>query len=78
MTADGAAVAVIDALDRAAIPFMVVGSLASDFHGIPHATRDIDDTGDRFLLPAGPKTDSSVANTPLTVVVNWMAGLVKK
>lgn len=42
MTADEAAVAVIDALDRARIPFMIVGSLASNFHGIPRATRDAD------------------------------------
>lgn len=42
MTADEAAVAVIDALDRAGIPFMIVGSLASNFHGIPRATRDAD------------------------------------
>lgn len=42
MTADEAAVAVIDALDHAAIPFMIVGSLASNFHGIPRATRDAD------------------------------------
>lgn len=42
MTADEAAIAVIDALDRAAIPFMIVGSLASNFHGIPRATRDAD------------------------------------
>ena len=42
MTADEAAVAVIEALDRARIPFMIVGSLASNFHGIPRATRDAD------------------------------------
>jgi hypothetical protein len=42
MTADEAAVAVIDALDRADIAFMIVGSLASNFHGIPRATRDAD------------------------------------
>lgn len=42
MTADDAAVAVIAALDRARIPFMIVGSLASNFHGIPRATRDAD------------------------------------
>jgi hypothetical protein len=42
VTADEAAVAVIDGLDRAGIPFMIVGSLASNFHGIPRATRDAD------------------------------------
>lgn len=40
MTADEAAVAVVDALDRAGIPFMIVGSIASNFHGIPRSTRD--------------------------------------
>ena len=33
---------IISALDRANIPFMVVGSLASSFHGDPRATRDAD------------------------------------
>ena len=32
--------AVLDALEAVAIPYMIVGSLASNFHGIPrrHAT----------------------------------------
>lgn len=42
MTADQAVVAVIDALDAARIPYMIVGSLASNFHGIPRSTRDAD------------------------------------
>jgi hypothetical protein len=42
VTADEAVVAVIDALERAAIPYMVVGSLASNLHGIPRSTRDAD------------------------------------
>jgi hypothetical protein len=42
MTADEAVLAVIDALEAAGIPFMVVGSLASNFHGIPRSTRDAD------------------------------------
>lgn len=56
MTADEAAVAVIDALDRAAIPFMIVESLASNFHGIPRATRDAD-----FLIQIGPASISDLA-----------------
>lgn len=56
MTADEAAVAVIDALDRVAIPFMVVGSLASNFHGIPRATRDAD-----FLIQIGSSSMSALA-----------------
>lgn len=42
MTADEAVVAVLEALDAAGIPFMIVGSLASNFHGIPRSTRDAD------------------------------------
>lgn len=42
MTADEAVVAVLDALQTVTIPYMVVGSLASNFHGIPRATRDAD------------------------------------
>ena len=42
MTADDAVVAVFAALDAADIPNMLVGSLASNFHGIPRSTRDAD------------------------------------
>lgn len=42
MTADEAVVAVIDALQQADICYMVVGSLASNLHGIPRSTRDAD------------------------------------
>ena len=56
MTADEAAVAVIDVLDHAAIPFMIVGSLASNFHGIPRATRDAD-----FLIRLGSASISDLA-----------------
>ena len=56
MTADEAAVAVIDALDHAAIRFMIVGSLASNFHGIPRATRDAD-----FLIQLGSVSISDLA-----------------
>lgn len=42
MTPDEAVVAVFAALDAAAIPYMIVGSLASNFHGIPRSTRDAD------------------------------------
>ena len=58
MTADEAAVAVIAALDRARIPFMIVGSLASNFHGIPRATRDAD-----FLIQVEPASMSALAAT---------------
>lgn len=42
MTADEAVVAVVAALEAAGVPFMVVGSLASNFHGIPRSTQDAD------------------------------------
>lgn len=42
MTPDEAVVTVLAALDAAAIPYMIVGSLASNFHGIPRSTRDAD------------------------------------
>lgn len=42
MTSDEALVAVIDALDHLGLPYMLTGSLASNFHGIPRSTRDAD------------------------------------
>lgn len=33
---------VVAALERARIPFMLTGSFASSFHGVPRATQDID------------------------------------
>lgn len=33
---------VVRALERAEIPFMLTGSFASSFHGVPRATQDID------------------------------------
>ncbi len=42
MTADEAVVAVLEALETARVPYMIVGSLASNFHGIPRSTRDAD------------------------------------
>ncbi len=33
---------VVERLDRAGIPFMVTGSLASSYHGEPRSTRDVD------------------------------------
>lgn len=50
MTADEAVVSVLDALDAVGIPYMIVGSLASNFHGIPRSTRDADFVVD---LPVG-------------------------
>jgi len=49
VTADEAVVAVLDALQAAGVPYMIVGSLASNFHGIPRSTRDAD-----FVVEAPP------------------------
>ena len=50
MTADDAVAAVLDAFEASEVPYMVVGSLASNFHGIPRSTRDADFVVD---LPPG-------------------------
>lgn len=42
MTAEEAALAVVDALERTGIPYMVVGSLASNLYGTPRSTQDVD------------------------------------
>ena len=42
MTADQALVAVIRALEHIGGPYVLVGSLATNFHGIPRSTRDAD------------------------------------
>ena len=42
MNADEAVVAVIEALEMAGVDYMVVGSISSNFYGIPRATKDAD------------------------------------
>jgi hypothetical protein len=42
MTSEEVIVAVIDALWAVDVPFMVVGSMATNFYGIPRSTRDAD------------------------------------
>jgi hypothetical protein len=49
VTADEAVIAVLDAFETAALPYMIVGPLASNFHGIPRSTRDAD-----FVIEAPP------------------------
>ena len=51
---------VVDALEAAAIPYMLVGSFASTWHGAPRTTQDIDividptpDGLDRLLADLG-------------------------
>lgn len=51
MTSDEAVLAAIDALERVAVPYMVVGSLSSNLYGIPRSTKDAD-----FVLQTGPDT----------------------
>lgn len=48
MTSEDLVVAVFDALAALDVPFMVSGSLASNFHGVPRATRDADLVGERL------------------------------
>jgi hypothetical protein len=42
VTPDDAVVTVLAAFDATGIPYMIVGSLASNFHGVPRSTRDAD------------------------------------
>jgi hypothetical protein len=42
MTSDEATAAVIDALESLAIPYMVVGSLSSNYYGVARSTHDAD------------------------------------
>jgi hypothetical protein len=42
VTGDDVIGAVLDALQAVRIPFMIVGSLATNFHGVPRSTRDAD------------------------------------
>jgi len=53
VTGDEATSAVIIALNAAGIPYMLVGSLSSNFWGIPRSTQDADfvlDPGSRSLV----------------------------
>ena len=42
MTSEDLVVLVFDALSALHVPFMVSGSLASNFYGVPRATQDAD------------------------------------
>lgn len=84
MTADQAVVAVLDALDAAGVPYMIVGSLASNFHGIPRSTRDADfvvelPTGslDRFdaALPPGLTLDRQGSFETVTGTTRYLTEL---
>ena len=51
MEAENAVVAVIDALDALGFEYMVVGSLSSNFYGVPRSTEDAD-----FLVESGNRS----------------------
>jgi hypothetical protein len=48
--------AVVDALEGLAVPYMVVGSISSSYYGIPRSTKDAD-----FVLELGSQSISAVA-----------------
>jgi hypothetical protein len=50
VNADDAAIAVVKALDAAAVPYMLVGSFSSNYYGIPRSTEDAD-----FVIELGDK-----------------------
>lgn len=84
MTADEALVAGIAALDAAGIPYMIVGSLAANFHGIPRSTRDADlvielraDSLDclRSALPPGLSLEPQSAFEGVTGTTRYMIRL---
>ena len=58
MTLDEAVARVVDALNGAGIPFMLVGSFSSNYYGVPRATRDVD----IVVETAGPLTDAFVGS----------------
>lgn len=57
MTSEAVILAVIDALEAVDLPFMVVGSVATNFYGIPRSTRDAD-----FVIQAAPPLAALVAH----------------
>lgn len=56
MTSEDATVAVIDALDALAVPYMVVGSLANNVYGVPRSSQDAD-----FVVQLGAVSMMQVA-----------------
>jgi hypothetical protein len=69
MTSEEVTLAVIEALDRCGIPYMLVGSLSSNFHGIARSTRDADilvDLADRSLSELRLFLDASYRFDPQT------------
>jgi hypothetical protein len=84
VTPDEAVVAVVDALDAGGIRYMIVGSLASNFHGVPRSTRDADfvvELGagglDRLIsaLPASLSLRSQAAFEAVTGTTRYLVEL---
>jgi hypothetical protein len=70
VTPDEMTLAVIDALEAAAIPYLIVGSLSSNFHGVPRATQDAD-----FVIDIAAGAISRLANAlPSPVTIEAQAG----
>jgi hypothetical protein len=57
MTSDEAVIMVIDSLDALKIPYLVVGSFATNVYGIPRSTKDAD-----FVLQLGEQSVGAIAN----------------
>ena len=57
MTGDQATIMVIDALNFLQIPYMVVGSLASNYYGIGRSTKDAD-----FVIELGDQSITVLAD----------------
>src|SRR5947208_312923 len=58
MTIDDVALQVVDALNAAHIPFMLVGGFSSNLYGIPRSTEDAD-----FVVQMSAPLSASFANT---------------
>jgi hypothetical protein len=56
VTSDAAVTAVIDTLQHLHVPFMIVGSLATNFHGVPRSTRDADFANARVYSNTRPSS----------------------
>jgi hypothetical protein len=56
VTGDAATIAVVDALETAGVNYMVVGSLSSNYYGIPRATEDAD-----FVVQIGSREIAAIA-----------------
>lgn len=57
MTSEEAVLAVIDALEKHHVPYMVVGSFSSNFYGVERSTRDAD-----FVVQLTPETITRIAS----------------